>query len=43
MGLILLIGLGFMNVFLASEGLDLVIAGAGALIFSLFIVVDTQV
>jgi len=40
--LVSLIGIGFMNIFLGSTGLELVMAGAGALIFSLFIVFDTQ-
>ena len=38
-----LIGVGFLNIFVGSEGLELLIAGAGAFIFSLFIVFDTQV
>ena len=36
-------GAGLLNMLIGSSGLDLVIACAGALIFSLFIVFDTQV
>lgn len=41
-GLLCLLGVGILNLFLGSTGLELLIAGAGALIFSLFIVFDTQ-
>ncbi|XP_018007861.1 protein lifeguard 4 [Hyalella azteca] len=41
-GLLCLLGVGVLNLFLGSTGLDLIIAGAGALVFSLFIVFDTQ-
>uniref|UniRef100_A0A2P2I354 Protein lifeguard 4-like n=1 Tax=Hirondellea gigas TaxID=1518452 RepID=A0A2P2I354_9CRUS len=40
--LLCMLGVGILNIFLGSTGLDLLIAGAGALIFSLFIVFDTQ-
>lgn len=41
-GLMMLIGLGFMNLFLGSSGMELALAGGGALLFCLFIVYDTQ-
>ncbi|KAK8751824.1 hypothetical protein OTU49_010458 [Cherax quadricarinatus] len=41
-GLMVMIGLGLMNIFLGSSGLELAIAGGSALIFCLFIVYDTQ-
>lgn len=41
-GLLIMIGLGMMNVFLGSTGLELALAGGSALIFCLFIVYDTQ-
>ncbi|XP_042869294.1 protein lifeguard 4-like [Penaeus japonicus] len=40
--LFILIGVGFMNMFLGSTGLELALSGFGALIFCLFIVYDTQ-
>lgn len=41
-GLLIMIGLGMMNIFLGSTGLELALAGGSALIFCLFIVYDTQ-
>lgn len=41
-GLLIMIGLGMMNLFLGSTGLELALAGGSALIFCLFIVYDTQ-
>lgn len=41
-GLMVMIGLGMMNIFLGSTGLELALAGGSALIFCLFIVFDTQ-
>ncbi|XP_076064336.1 protein lifeguard 4-like [Oratosquilla oratoria] len=41
-GLMVLIGLGLLNLFIGSSGIELAIAGGGALVFSLFIVFDTQ-
>jgi len=41
-GLFCLLGASVLNLFLGLQGLDLLIAVAGAAIFSLFIVVDTQ-
>ncbi|XP_066968269.1 protein lifeguard 4-like [Macrobrachium rosenbergii] len=41
-GLMVVIGLGMMNIFLGSNGLELAVAGGSALIFCLFIVFDTQ-
>lgn len=42
-GLMTMIGLGLMNLFIGSTGLELALAGGSALIFCLFIVFDTQV
>lgn len=41
-GLLFLIGLGFLNVFVGSNSMEMMMAGGGALLFSLFIVFDTQ-
>ncbi|XP_069165518.1 protein lifeguard 4-like isoform X2 [Procambarus clarkii] len=41
-GLLVMIGVGVMNMFLGSSGLELALAGGSALIFCLFIVYDTQ-
>ncbi|KAK4294098.1 hypothetical protein Pmani_033248 [Petrolisthes manimaculis] len=41
-GLMTMIGLGLMNLFIGSSGLELAIAGGSALIFCLFIIFDTQ-
>ncbi|KAK7063293.1 Transmembrane BAX inhibitor motif-containing protein 4 [Halocaridina rubra] len=41
-GLMVIIGLGMMNLFLGSSGLELALAGGAALVFCLFIVFDTQ-
>lgn len=43
MGLIVIIGVGFMNLFFVSKGMELLISGAAAAVFSLFIVYDTHV
>lgn len=43
MGLIVIIGVGFMNLFFVSKGMELLISGAAAALFSLFIVYDTHV
>ena len=40
--LLCLIGVSVLNLFIGVAGVDLLVAGAGALVFSLFIVVDTQ-
>ena len=40
--LFIIIGLGVMNVFMGSRGLELALAGGSALIFCLFVVFDTQ-
>ncbi|KAL7636500.1 UNVERIFIED_CONTAM: hypothetical protein RMT77_013275 [Armadillidium vulgare] len=42
MGLIVIIGVGFMNLFFVSKGMELLISGAAAALFSLFIVYDTH-
>ncbi|RXG70277.1 Protein lifeguard 4 [Armadillidium vulgare] len=42
MGLIVIIGVGFMNLFFVSKGMELLISGAAAAVFSLFIVYDTH-
>lgn len=41
-GLVCLLGVSILNLFLGLQGMDLLIAGAGAALFSLFIVFDTQ-
>ncbi|KAB7506988.1 Protein lifeguard 4 [Armadillidium nasatum] len=41
-GLILLFGMGITNLFFSSTGMELIISGGGAILFSLFIVYDTH-
>lgn len=41
-GLMIIIGVGLMNLFIRSTELELVLAGVSAFIFSLYIVFDTQ-
>ncbi|MCL4131748.1 UNVERIFIED_CONTAM: hypothetical protein GTU68_013019 [Idotea baltica] len=40
--LIVVFGMGIMNLFMASKGMDLIIAGVAAILFSFFIVYDTH-
>ena len=42
-GLCVLLGAGLLQLFLQSPGMEIVIAAAGAILFSLFIIYDTHV
>lgn len=41
--LMIIFGMGLLNIFVGSKGMDLVVGGLAAIVFALFIVYDTHV